>query len=107
MTDDFLELDSVYYGDMIDNADNEGMMKVDKFEDKVKQALGAVMKHAVEGHAFKSRAVGISSVSGYHNYCNNPDHALHILAEAGLRPVNDAQITRMLNEQASHAVKVK
>lgn len=61
---------------------------METFEDKVKDALHEVMRHAIAGH----------DDSAYtHSFCVSADHALHILAESGVRPVNDAVATRVLS----------
>ena len=73
------------------------MAQVERFEDKVKEALADVMKHAVAGHDSTEGSVP-GAQGGYHRFCTNADHALHILAEAGIRPVNDAVAARYLDK---------
>lgn len=83
-------------------ADNEGMTNmatVTKFEDKVKEALSAVMKHAVTGHPERlyGTAVSVGYGETHHTFCNDADHALHILAEAGIKPVNASTVDKLFD----------
>lgn len=57
-----------------------------KFEDKVKEALQAVMKHAVTGH----------QDSGYNTFCSDAEHALDILHDFDLQPVNRYTLEKVL-----------
>lgn len=61
------------------------MNEVQRFEEKVRQALKDVMAHAVGGHE-----TGSGPEAGFQTFCNDPAHALHILSDAGIRPVNEA-----------------
>lgn len=84
----------IHHGGLLD------MAEVERFEDKVKEALRAVMKHAVAGHGDYDPRREIGSMPAYHHtFCNDAAHALHILAEAGIRPVNDAVAARVLDNQ--------
>jgi hypothetical protein len=74
------------------------MAEVERFEEKVRQALRDVMRHAVSGHAVDELGRLNQHNSAFNTFCNNPDHALHILAEAGLRPVNAAIADRLLDK---------
>lgn len=64
------------------------MNEVERFEEKVRQAMKDVMAHAVGGHSREG--------ASYTTFCNDPAHALDILAGAGIRPVNDKQVSRLL-----------
>lgn len=63
----------------------QDMADVQRFEEKVLQALRDVMKHAVAGHE-----------RGYNSFCNDPSHALHILTDSSIRPVNAHVVERVL-----------
>lgn len=72
-------------------------MEVTKFEDTVREALQDVMRHAVSGHS-STPEDAIGSVE-WHKFCNDASHALHILAEAGIRPVNEVVATQLLDNR--------
>lgn len=72
------------------------MAEVESFKVKVEAALRVVMKHAVTGHD-----EGEDTTDGlWHTYCNEPDHALRILADAGLSVVNEYTLRRVLDNKA-------
>ena len=64
------------------------MANVTRFEEVVKAALQEVMKHAVAGHA---------NTQGFNTFCNDPQHALDILRDAGITPMNTHIVENLLD----------
>jgi non-ribosomal peptide synthetase component E (peptide arylation enzyme) len=69
------------------------MAEVQRFEEKVQEALRAVMKHAVAGHD--------KNGTSYTAFCNDGEHALAILRDAGITPMNTAIVERYLDSGIS------
>ena len=77
------------------------MAEVLRFEDKVRDAMRAVMKHAVAGHGEDTLA-GLNAHNGkFNTFCNDPQHALDIFHEAGITPMNTAIVERYLDSGIS------